>query len=58
LELQRRPTSSYVVRLPIEALGDPDAEHAAIMEHRSRTGWPGPVILAPMEVTVTEWIAK
>lgn len=58
LEEQRRPTASYVVRLPDGVLDDPAAKHAAIMAHRRRTGWMGPVILAPLEMTVAEWIAK
>ena len=58
LEMQRRPNGGYVVHLPDDAPGDPAAEHAAIMEHRRRTGWMRPVILAPMEMTKGEWIAK
>ncbi len=49
LEGQRRPAASYVVLLPPEADGDREAERAAIAEHRCRTGWMGPVILAPAE---------
>jgi len=57
LEVQRRPAVSYVVRLPGAALADPAARYAAIMEHRQRTGWMWPVILAPLEMTTAEWIA-
>ena len=56
LEGRRRPTASYVVLLPAELLGDCEAVHAAIAEHR-RTGWEGPVILAPEELTLDEWAA-
>jgi hypothetical protein len=58
LEDQRRPVASYVVRLPDETLGDPAAKHAAIIGHRRLTGWMGPVILAPMEMTEAEWLAR
>ena len=58
LEDQRRPSAGYVVRLPDEALKDPAAKHAAITDHRRRTGWMGPVVLAPVEMTVVEWIAE
>jgi hypothetical protein len=58
LEVQRWPGGSYVVRMPDRALDDAATRDAAVMEHRRRTGWMGPVVLAPLELTVGEWLAK
>jgi hypothetical protein len=56
LEAAGKDTASYVVTIPPEALDDPAATAAAIAEHRERTGYTGPVILAPPEATsVEEW---
>ena len=34
-----------------------EATRAAIAEHRRCTGWSGPVILAPAQMTQAEWLA-
>ncbi|MBL6082604.1 hypothetical protein JMJ56_32070 [Belnapia sp. T18] len=57
LEARHRPTPSYVVELTDEEMADPVAVRAAIAENQRRTGWAGPVIVAPAEVTVEEWMA-
>ncbi|MBL6081648.1 hypothetical protein JMJ56_27025 [Belnapia sp. T18] len=57
LEARRAPAPSYVVFLSDEDLANPAAQEAAIAEHQRRTGWAGPVIVAPVEVTVEEWVA-
>lgn len=50
---------SYVVRLPNGAdLEDPEDRAAAIKAHRERTGWTGPVVIGPPELTAEEWTAK
>lgn len=47
LEAARRGASDYVVTMPEDAWGDPDAWDAVIAAHRARTGYRGPVIVAP-----------
>jgi len=56
LEMRSRPAGSYVVRKPADA--DDDAVIAAIAEHRLRTGWTGPVMLAEPDMTEDEWLAR
>ncbi|MBL6082098.1 hypothetical protein JMJ56_29405 [Belnapia sp. T18] len=58
LEARRAPAPSYVVWLLDEDLANPAAVEAAITKHQRRTGWAGPVIVAPVEVTVEEWAAS
>jgi len=59
LEEQRnhRARPSYVVSWPAEEGEDGAALHAAIEAHRSATGYDGPVILAPPEMTEARWLA-
>jgi hypothetical protein len=45
-----------VIWLPSEA--SDQATAAAIAEHRRGTGWVGPVIPAPLEMSKSEWIAR
>jgi hypothetical protein len=52
-----RATQSYVVRVPAEAMDDDDAVRAAIEEHWRVTGRMGWVVLAPAEMTQSEWLA-
>jgi hypothetical protein len=47
-----------VVSLRDEDLASPAAVDAAIADHQRRTGWTGPVIVAPAEVTVDEWVKR
>lgn len=47
-----------MVELADDALADPVAVKATVAEHRRRTGWTGPVIVAPVEVTVEEWVGR
>ena len=49
---------SYVVRLPLGAMRDDEAKHAAIAEHRRRAGWMGSVGLVPPVLTQREWLAR
>ncbi len=58
LEARGKLASSYVVWLSAEEQADPAAVEAAIVDHARRTGWAGPVIVAPPEVTVEEWVAS
>ena len=58
LEGRRQPATGYVVYVTAEQQADPAVVEAAIAEHRRRTGWTGPVMLAPPEVTVEEWVAE
>lgn len=57
LEARRASAPSYVVELSAEEQADPAAIAAAVAEHQRRTGWPGPFILAPAEVSAEEWEA-
>ncbi|SDD94151.1 hypothetical protein [Belnapia rosea] len=57
LEARRAPAPSYVIWLSDEDLASPAAVGVAIAEHQRRTGWTGPVILAPPEATMEEWMA-
>jgi hypothetical protein len=47
---------SFVVRMPVDA--DREAVRAAITDHQRRTGWMGPIVLAPPEMTEAEWLAR
>ena len=58
LEARHWSRPSYVVELADDALADPVAVKATVAEHRRRTGWTGPVIVAPVEVTVEEWVGR
>ena len=58
LEARHRSTPSYVVEVSDEDMADLAAMQAAIAEHQRRTGWTGPVIVAPAEVTVEEWAER
>lgn len=58
LEARHRSTPSYVVEVSDEEMADAVAMQAAIAEHRRRTGWAGPVIVAPAEVAVEEWAER
>jgi hypothetical protein len=58
LEASRRPAPGYVVYVTAEQQADPAVVEVAIAEHRRRTGWVGPVMLAPPEMTVEEWMAE
>lgn len=56
LEAAGKGAPSYVVILPPDAMDAPAAQAAAIAAHRERTGYTGPVILAPRECgSVEEW---
>ena len=56
---QHTQTGNYVVWLPDGTdLDDREVREAAVKAHRERTGWTGPVIMAPPEMTVDEWTAK
>ena len=46
LEARRRTAPGYVVYVTAEQQADPAVVEAAIAEHRRRTGWTGPVMLA------------
>jgi hypothetical protein len=50
-------STSYVVRLPAEALGDAEAVSAAITEHQSLSSQTSFVLLAPIKMTMHEWVA-
>ncbi len=57
LEARGISSRSYVVRIPDGA--DPAEIEAAIALHRTRTGYRGPVILAPLEAeSVDAWAAR
>ena len=58
LEARHRSRPSYVVELSDEEMTDLMVMQAAIAEHRRQTGWTGPVIVAPAEVTVEEWAER
>ena len=58
LEARHRSTPSYVVEVSDEEMADPVLMQAAIAEHQCRTGWMGPVILAPSEASVEEWAER
>lgn len=58
LEEHRQPAAGYVVYVTAEEQADPAVAETAIAEHRHRTGWTGPVILAPSEVTLEAWITE
>ena len=58
LEARHRSTPSYVVEVSDEDMADPVAMQAAIAEHQRKTGWTGPVIVAPFEATVEEWAER
>jgi hypothetical protein len=49
-------STSYVVRLPAEALGDAEAVSAAIIEHQSLSSQTSFVMLAPIKMPMHEWI--
>jgi hypothetical protein len=53
----KAPTS-YVVRVPADAVHDDEAVRAAIADHQRRTGWMGPVLLVEPEMTQSEWLAR
>ena len=58
LEGRHKPAAGYVVYVTAEQQADMAVVEAATADHRRRTGWAGPVILAPPEVTVEEWVAE
>lgn len=50
---------SYLVRLRTGSdFDDQKVRAAAIKAHRARTGWTGPVVVGPSEMTKEEWLAK
>lgn len=56
LEAADKPPPSFGVFMPPELLHAPEAQAAAIAEHRARTGYTGPVMIFPRECeTVEEW---
>jgi len=65
-DLERRwlGRARYVVEVPLEHLvrdvpGSEEVRARAIAEHRRRTGWDGPVMLAPERAaTAEEWLAR
>ncbi len=57
LEARHQPAPSYVVWVSAEEQADPVVVEAAIAEHQRRTGWARPVITAPPEATLEEWVA-